>query len=319
LWKYLDTKTEDNNELFTTINISLLQKPKNISSGLDTCFAVDEVMLEGKQTRRYRTITSIPPIFQVCLQRQEFDPSKQDTVIVRHHIQLEEVIYMDRFMTLEDKGLHELRERAWKLDSRLSALREGQNRLISTTTGLQAPELLDATWQFIDTHGEMINSDDPSLVEDLKAESEARRARASATAGRIEELESKREALFSSYRKHAYRLAAVFVHRGQGGSMGGHYWIYIYDFKESRWRRYEDREVRDVENPQEEIFSRKDPEREGAPYFVVYVREEAKDDIVDALCRIQPVEEATEMVDVEQGESPVLQTEPQQLQSFFED
>jgi ubiquitin carboxyl-terminal hydrolase 25/28 len=299
LWKYLDTKTEDNNELFSTINISLLQKPKTISSGLDSCFSVDEVMLEGKQTRRYRTITSIPPIFQVYLQRQEFDPNRQDTVIVKHHIQLEEVIYMDRFMTLKDKGLHELRERAWKLDSRLSALQESQNRLLTTSTGLESPELLDTTWQFIDTHGELINPDDPSLVEDLKAEASARRARASATTGRIKELEGKREALFANYRKHAYRLAAVFVHRGQGGSMGGHYWIYIYDFKESKWRRYEDREVRDVVNPQEEIFSPKDPEVQGAPYFVVYVQDEKKDDIVDALCRVQPVEELTEPQDEE--------------------
>lgn len=294
LWKYLDTKTEDSDEVFSTINISLLQKPKSISAGLDNYFAIDDLTLDNITTRRYCTITNIPPMFQVYLQRQEFDYSRGDTVIVKHHIQLEEVIYMDRYMTLKDELLHERRIQAWKLDARLKDLYDSQTRLSRTNTALEGPDLLDASWQFVERHSESIGSEDSSLAEDLKAEASTRRTRVSATAQRIKQLEDKREALFAPYRKHAYRLAAVFVHRGQGGSLGGHYWIYIYDFKETKWRRYEDREVRDVENAEEEIYSQKDPERDGAPYFVVYVREEAKDEIVDTLCRIKPVEDSND-------------------------
>jgi ubiquitin carboxyl-terminal hydrolase 25/28 len=299
LWKYIDTKTEDNKEVFSTINISLAQKPTTISAGLDNSFAIDEVTLEGKEAKRFRTITKAPPIFQIYLQRQEFDAVRNDSVVVKHHIQLEEVIYLDRFMTLDNAELHRVREQSWALDSRLSRLIDRRGALLARKDGVDGPDVLDMAWQFVSSAGEEINADDPSLAEDLKQEMMFRRDRIAAFDRRIKELEQKRASMFAPFVKQAYRLAAVFVHRGQGGSMGGHYWIYIFDFKAEMWRKYEDQEVQEVTNLQD-IFGEKDPQTEGAPYFVVYVRDELKDEVMDAFCRAKPEQEAALVEDMEE-------------------
>ncbi|KAF2664959.1 cysteine proteinase [Microthyrium microscopicum] len=291
VWKFLDSKTEDNTEIFASINVSLISKPKTISAGLDQSFGIDELESEGKKVRRYRTITKPPPIFQIHLHRQDYDHNRGDSVVLKHHIQLEEVIYLDRFITSSNPELHKVRENSWELDARLAKMHARRNQLLATTIDMEKPELLDATWSFVSSQGDVLNTDDPTLVDDLRAEAEHVRLKARAVSARLDGLETRRAALFTPYTRHAYRLAAVFVHRGQGGAMGGHYWIYIYDFKVDKWRRYEDREVREVTDPQEEIFKEKDPELQGAPYFVVYVRDEVKDEVVDALCRIKPVEE----------------------------
>src|ERR1700750_3204682 len=107
-------------ESLSAINISLAEKPENVTAGLESAFGLDEVSLDGKRTRRYRTITKAPPVFQIYLQRQYFDPTKGDAVINKHFIQLEEKIYLDRFMSAESEDLQKLRIKAWKMDAMLA-------------------------------------------------------------------------------------------------------------------------------------------------------------------------------------------------------
>lgn len=125
-------------------------------------------------------------------------------------------------------------------------------------------------------------------------------------------------------RKHSYRLHAAFFHRGTAGS--GHYWIYIYDIKKEVWRRYNDETVAEVTDTNE-IFARP-PESEisykgflspANPYFLVYVRDDKKDELVEAVHRKieeRPVEKSqqTEMPpDVEMQEGTF--SEPQSQSS----
>ena len=291
IWKYLNTEAEDNVEAFSAINISLTEKPKDINAGLDGAFAIDEVMLNGHRTKRFRTITKLPPIFQIYLQRQDFDHDRQDTVINKHHIQLNEVIYLDRFMTLEDPELQALRQKAWKLDARIAKLKAKRAALQATTTpGMDGPDLLDATYQFVSSHAEEISAD-VAILERLQADVTARRADLAALATTLANVDDDRAKLFAEHTRHAYRLAAVFVHRGQGGARGGHYWVYVCDFASGLWRRYEDREVREVVD-RNDIFGPADPETQGAPYFCVYVRDEQKESIVDAVYRVKPTSSA---------------------------
>lgn len=258
-------------------------------------------MLNGNRTKRFRTITKLPPVFQIYLQRQDFDHDRQDTVINKHHIQLNEVIYLDRFMTLADPELQALRQKAWKLDARLAKLQAKRAALQATTTpGMDGPDLLDATYQFVSSHAEEISAD-AAILERLQADVTARRADLDALATTIAAVDDDKARLFAAHQSHAYRLAAVFVHRGQGGARGGHYWVYVCDFALGVWRRYEDREVREVVD-RNEIFGPADPESQGAPYFCVYVQDERKESIVDAVYRVKPTSSAdgdTQMDDVE--------------------
>jgi hypothetical protein len=92
----------------------------------------------------------------------------------------------------------------------------------------------------------------------------------------------------SAFRRHAYRLHAAFFHHGTASS--GHYWIYIYDFRKEIWLKYNDTRVEEVKDTNE-IF-RRPPEAElrqwngpSNPYYLVYVRDEDKDKLVESVCR----------------------------------
>lgn len=87
---------------------------------------------------------------------------------------------------------------------------------------------------------------------------------------------------FADYKHLAYRLHAVFVHRGSVSF--GHYWIYIYDFKKNIWRKYNDSEVTEVQDPSE-IFQDRQEQNPPTPYFLVYVNDTMKDRLVNPVCR----------------------------------
>lgn len=64
----------------------------------------------------------------------------------------------------------------------------------------------------------------------------------------------------------------------------GHYWIYIYDFRNGIWRKYNDEYVTEVQNL-DEIFKDNQPSNPPTPYFLVYINEQMKDRLVDPVCR----------------------------------
>ena len=98
----------------------------------------------------------------------------------------------------------------------------------------------------------------------------------------IKSLTSNIHSQFSDLRTIPYRLHSVFIHRGYVNS--GHYWIYIYDFGNKMWRKYNDGYVTEVKDTTE-IFER-DPEvRPATPYFLVYIKDEFKNELVDPVCR----------------------------------
>jgi ubiquitin carboxyl-terminal hydrolase 25 len=303
IWKYINTQTEDNDEAFSAINISLAGKPKDIDAGLDHAFAIDTVSVNNNHSKRYRTITKLPPIFQIYLQRQDYDRTRGDSVVNRHFIELNDVIYLDRFMTLSDPALQSLRQQSWAIDAQLAKIRSKRAAMEATSLpGITGPELLDSTYQFVSSHAEEISADQ-ALLDDLQSQTAHRRSLLDALSAETAACEARKAALFANHTRHAYRLAAVFVHRGSGGARGGHYWVYIRDFEAGgKWRRYEDREVAEVRDLNE-IFGERDPEVQGAPYFCVYVQEERKAEVVDAVCRERPVEEVeTEEMQEQQSE-----------------
>lgn len=104
---------------------------------------------------------------------------------------------------------------------------------------------------------------------------------------------------FNDLRSVPYRLHSVFIHRGYVSS--GHYWIFIYDFAKEIWRNYNDGYVTEVKDTRD-IFDRDSETRPSTPYFLVYIKNELTDTLVDSVCRnIQDLSKSfqdTEMVDV---------------------
>ena len=63
----------------------------------------------------------------------------------------------------------------------------------------------------------------------------------------------------------------------------GHYWIYIYDFQRNIWRKYNDGYVTEVTD-ETEVFEQ-EANNPATPYFLIYVQDKYKDELVDAVCR----------------------------------
>jgi ubiquitin carboxyl-terminal hydrolase 25 len=129
------------------------------------------------------------------------------------------------------------------------------------------------------------------------------------TRSEMEQIDARRKVLrtnissqFADLRKIPYSLHSVFFHRGS--VTFGHYWIYIYDFARDMWRKYNDGYVTEVTDPSE-IFVTKGPNPPATPYFVVYVADDAKESLVEPVCRKIVVEEVkNEQADVEMEDLP---------------
>ena len=104
----------------------------------------------------------------------------------------------------------------------------------------------------------------------------------SALESQIRDLKSQIADQFNDLQKIPYRLHSVFIHRGYHNS--GHYWIYIYDFAKQVWRNYNDGYVTEVKDTKD-IFEQEPGNRPATPYFLVYVKDKSKEDLVDSLCR----------------------------------
>ena len=106
--------------------------------------------------------------------------------------------------------------------------------------------------------------------------------RASAIDIQITDLDSKITSQFNDLQNIPYRLQSVFVHRGYHNA--GHYWIYIYDFSQNLWRKYNDGYITEIRDTGE-IFVQEPGERPATPYFLVYVRDDQKGALVNSVCR----------------------------------
>jgi ubiquitin carboxyl-terminal hydrolase 25/28 len=83
------------------------------------------------------------------------------------------------------------------------------------------------------------------------------------------------------HRQHAYRLSSVFMHRGAANH--GHYWIFIYDFANGKWRKYNDETVTEV--TADEAVHRDLTGMTENPYMLTYIRADAIDRVSQALVR----------------------------------
>lgn len=91
---------------------------------------------------------------------------------------------------------------------------------------------------------------------------------------KITNLEENINHQFDDFTEHGYTLFAVFIHRGEASY--GHYWVYIKDFVNSIWRKYNDETVTEV--PEEEVMNFTEGNT-ATPYFIVFVKKGHEKDI----------------------------------------
>jgi len=101
-------------------------------------------------------------------------------------------------------------------------------------------------------------------------------------------LKAEKDDLFKDKTSVVYRLHAVVCHAGATAS-AGHYWVWIHDFEQDVWRKYNDSTV--SIHPADFVF--RELNTKGEPYYLAYVRATEIDKLVSVPRRSTPDVEMT--------------------------
>ena len=279
----------------------------------------DQQILEESKLSRYTAIKSLPPILHVLIQRSQSMGSKNGNAVI-----IPETLYLDRYMDApHDSSFFQQRVRDWMVANRMADLRAAMDRVGAAevdsafldefgrrasppesaggnteenTTQPEQPSsdssALGENWDFdgvVDDDFVLVNpalgansvdADLPPMPDKMQMTSDAIRDMM------VKELEKHQETLRDhreGMKEVSYRLHAVICHRGHLSS--GHYWVWIRDFEDNIWRRYNDADVAENKNTLDVLTTLSGS---GEPYFLCYVRDDDKDEYVNVLKRQPP-------------------------------
>lgn len=253
-------------EMFSNLLVDVAGGPRSLYDALDDIFDASVLSVDGHQTRRFLTLSTLPPILQIQIQRVQFDRATLRTFKSNAYLDFPKTIYLDRYHT-EDLSL---REEAWRKKDELARLRHRRELLISDTP---AAEVLRLARDYLVSVKEVVGVEQV-VLDVLEDEQRLHVQEVEHIEGRITELQLTLEQTFSELQAHEYRIHSVFIHRGQANF--GHYWIYIYDHEAGIWRKYNDGYVTEV--GEAEIWE----ESTATPYMLVYISQQ---DLVQAVNR----------------------------------
>ncbi|KAL0073164.1 hypothetical protein F4703DRAFT_1746442 [Phycomyces blakesleeanus] len=300
---YQDTQTSQNikkikEEEFSHLIVDAAQG-KDLYDGLDEYFFADQVenFQGGREATREVTVSTFPPVLQIIVQRVQFDRATANVYKSNAFIQFEKIIYLDRYADRNFDSLAEKRAEVtnWRKEEEIhkakidelinnKASKSCENKgSLGYAYQIPVPDMLEATANIL----EIQMAQQPQNAEQheaaiqflLKEAREARETIQESTCA-IEVLRSKIKNQYSSLTKDAYRIHAVFIHQGQANY--GHYWVYMYDKPTDQWWKYNDSHVTKVEEA--ELF-RDTSGSTANPYFLVYVREEDSDALVETVAK----------------------------------
>lgn len=257
--------------------------PRSIYEALDVVFDQQVVEIDKADATQYASISELPPVLQIQVQRTAYDPLLQRATKNQNRIEFDETIYLDRYMD-NDKVLQRRMQNS-KRKAELQRLDDQIRTIEAKENNLTKSDILENTKSLLHSLQEeelyLFDDDLPDLLEQRRQE----------LARQVEAIEQKRHSLkaiikedFMDMREKRYRLQAVFIHRG-GGVGSGHHYVYIYDFKNLVWREYNDERVeivRDTKRVFESESFYDATQNPATAHYLVYVQDEG---LVDAVCR----------------------------------
>jgi ubiquitin carboxyl-terminal hydrolase 25/28 len=260
---------------------------RDIYEALDVNYDEQMVEIGSKQIPQWTSITSLPPILQIQIQRTAWNRGTGAGSKNSNPVVFPETIYLDRYMDSDDPNspLMKRRRQAWKWKAELRTLQARQTALQVTEAEMSVPDALRETKNFISTlQEEEIEGIDiePDLPDLLEARMEEVAQELELISHQINIIKGKLNEQFTNMRKYEYKLQTVFIHRGEAG--GGHYWIYLYDFESDIWREYNDEYV-SVVSDRKRIFEHQGGVGVATPYFLAYVRSADQKNLVEAVFR----------------------------------
>jgi len=259
---------------------------RDIYEALDVVYDEQQVEIDNTTVPQYASLSKLPPILQIHIQRTDFDHETHRAFKNRNPVVFPETIYLDRYVDSGDPNSAIMRRRreTWGWKERLRTLEARHTALKNEQAQISVPDALLATKDFVSNLQEEEIEDlevDPALPEALEERISEVAAELEAITGRIDILRKRIQGQFVDMREYEYKLQSVFIHRGEAG--GGHYWIYIYDFEHDIWREYNDEWVSEVKD-RRTIFEHQGGAG-GTPYYLVYVKSSDIKNLVEAVCR----------------------------------
>ncbi|KAJ5606404.1 hypothetical protein N7510_009185 [Penicillium lagena] len=306
---YISTEggTRSKEEWWADIKVDVASGSRDIYAAIDGAFDVQKINVENAEAEQFGSISRLPPVLQIQVQRVQFDAVKKSSFKSTNHLELLETIYLDRYMDTQKPEIVNRRRQCWEWKRAVKSLEARRAELLrkdlsSTAENGGETSMEQLFWNTQTALQELdqdIDSDGPSeevkstLPNELEQVSGTAKEELCAVEQEIKDTQAMISSQFADYRNLAYQLYAVFVHHGS--VTFGHYYIYIYDFQKDIWRKYNDEYVTEVQNL-DEIFKNDKDHNPPTPYFLVYVNKNMKDRLVDPVCR-EVVESMPEMMD----------------------
>lgn len=122
-------KTRTKEEYMSDIKVDVAAGPRDIYAALDGAYDVQDVEVGGGVEPQYTSISVLPPVLQVHVQRSLYDREKKAAFKSTNHLELKETIFMDRYMDSDDSDLLERRRQCWQWKSELLQLEKRRDQL----------------------------------------------------------------------------------------------------------------------------------------------------------------------------------------------
>lgn len=113
--------------------VNVAEGDRDIYSALDSSFDIEQVDLESREAKRHLSISYLPPILQIQVQRVQFDRAKASAYKSNSHLHFPETIYLDRYIDTDDPALKARREDSWRWKEELKILEKRRAGLSKTS------------------------------------------------------------------------------------------------------------------------------------------------------------------------------------------
>ncbi|KAI1333760.1 hypothetical protein F5Y15DRAFT_326886 [Xylariaceae sp. FL0016] len=282
-------------------------------AALDRYFSYEQ--LSSGNLARFTTIRALPPILHICIQRSDASGVKNKNPVI-----IPEDLYLDRYMEAEaGSDLWKTRRRVWAIQERIRDL--DQRLRNGPKTMFKEPDVWTQHNTHVVGDGDNKSEDELFKLDELLIKDIARHRKRKSSDALLDELSQQahskkrspspsahdmdtdfvemlmgaaqrfdeqdrselyhlrqiEEESFADMKQQRYRLHAVICHGG--GMNAGHYWVWVRDFQRNVWYKYNDSLVTEDTRESQQVLD--ELNQNGDPYYVAYVRDEMKNDIVE--------------------------------------
>eukprot|EP00826_Nyctotherus_ovalis_P004845 TRINITY_DN11076_c0_g1_i21.p1 TRINITY_DN11076_c0_g1~~TRINITY_DN11076_c0_g1_i21.p1 ORF type:complete len:984 (-),score=386.57 TRINITY_DN11076_c0_g1_i21:125-3076(-) len=280
---------------FGQINVNAMEN--NIYEGWDINYfneIEDFKTPKGEVTKAEQEywVTKLPSVLFLQLQRVYYDKEKKSITKIINPVEFEKIIYVDRFMKENQEKSSAIRAKVRKFKAKIKELENALEKYKRFgASKLEIENVLDTTTHFLASQSEAATAESnlgvklfspleigdmgygpkkiKEVAEIITKYSEVVKKQIAEMKTQLADYNHKVAHSYDGMQSYGYKLHSIIIHSGQADS--GHYFAYICDVEQNKWRKYNDIQVTEV--PEEEVMKTSIGEENStvSAYFLVYV------------------------------------------------